>query len=142
MPEIIGTKENPYHLSFGILVIDDCNNIMLLKKRDGMYKIPTETVKFEETIEESVKRGAAEELGLKIDLIKYLGVQISFFNRLDGSIIEKTTCYFLAKKSGVSTRVPEKDEIYDILEWKSLSVAVKLFENLGQQLELNIIKRI
>lgn len=63
-------------------------------KKDGIYTLPRETVYLRESLEDSLVRGVEEEVGIVVKPKRFLGSQISFFKRSDGSNIEKTTLYF------------------------------------------------
>lgn len=92
-----GDLSNPFHLSVGI-VIKDNGKVALVRKNNGYFTIPRETIYSRESIEDALKRGAAEELGIEIYVDKFLGSLITHFKRPDGTDIEKTTIYFLAKR--------------------------------------------
>ncbi len=124
MLEVKGTKENPFHLSFGMVIIED-KKVAMIHKEGGDYTLPRETVKLKESLEEALKRGAHEEVGLLVDVKKYLGSLKIFFFR-DGEKVEKTTCYFLLKKNGKIKKTPRSYEKHDSVLWLSLPDAIGL----------------
>ncbi len=140
MAEIIGTKENPYHLSVGIVVKDD-SKVILIHKKQKKYTVPSETISLNETLEEAVKRGAREELGLLVEIEKYLGGMIFTFKRADETEINKTTCYFLVRKVGECEKTPMDDELLDEVHWFEIAEAISVLEKEGN-VQAEILKRI
>src|SRR5215469_15538580 len=136
---ITGNKTNPYHLSVGIIVQKE-NKIAILKKTDDSYKIPSETMYRDESIEQCINRGMQEELGMTGEIKRYVGSLISSFYRLDGTKIEKTTIYFLATYLQDTERMPEPDEIDDTILFFSLDEAIKVLEKHGD--EGNLVKKL
>jgi len=124
MFEVRGTKENPFHLSFGIVIIEK-KKIAIIKKEDGNYTLPRETMKVKESLQEALGRGACEELGLLVEIKKYLGsLKIYFFR--EGVKVEKTTCYFLLKKKGEVKKAPRTYERHDRVLWIPVQEAIEL----------------
>lgn len=110
--QIRGDKNNPYHLSVGAVLIED-GKIYLIKKPDGYLTLPRETMYLEESLIKTLKRGCEEEMGVKVELERFLGTLISNFNREDGTKIEKTTLYFSVIFESKTNREPKADEIND-----------------------------
>lgn len=129
---ITGNKTNPYHLSVGIIVQKE-DKIAILKKTDDSYKIPSETIYRDESIEECINRGMQEELGMTGEIKRYVGSLMSSFSRPDGTKIEKTTLYFLAIYLQDIERKPEPDEIDDEIFFFGFEEAVKVLEKYGDE---------
>ncbi len=138
--EIRGDSINPYHLSVGTVVFDN-NKIALVKKFNGIYTLPRETMYSGESLEESLARGVKEELGITVEIEKFLGSQITCFDRPDGTNVEKTTIYFLASKTGDSEKEQADDETADEIEWFEPKNAKKLLEEQGND-ESRLIERV
>ena len=136
---IIGNKTNPYHLSVGIIVQKE-DKIAILQKTDDSYKIPSETIYRDESIEQCINRGMQEELGITGEIKRYLGSLMSSFCRPDGTKIEKTTIYFLATYLQDIERKPEPDEIDDKIFFFSFDEAIKVLEKHGD--EGNLVKKL
>ena len=136
---IIGNKTNPYHLSIGILVQKE-DKIAIIQKTDNSYKIPSETMYRDESIEQCINRGMQEELGMTGEIKRYVGSLMSSFYRPDGTKIEKTTIYFLATYLQDIERKPEPDEIDDKLFFFSFDEAIEVLEKHGD--EGNLVKRL
>ncbi|MFA5954680.1 MAG: NUDIX domain-containing protein [Patescibacteria group bacterium] len=98
-----GTKEHPYHLSVGAVVLNDRNEVFChyftsTELYGGCYKnlylLMRETLEVGETLETAVHRGLLEECGVEAIIETYIGAVTSEFPR--GSIqVKKTTLYFL-----------------------------------------------
>lgn len=133
---IRGDQVNPYHLSIAGVIIDG-DKIALIKKQSGIHTLPRETVYSNESLVEGLKRGALEELGVEIEVEKFLGSTITYFSRPDGAEIEKTTLYFNCKKINEQERTPREDELNDEVIWVSPEEA----NNLLDQTEKKIVYR-
>lgn len=125
------TKENPYHISIGGLVINEEGKILVHHFRadklpeklrrlvtGDLYILMRETIEPNETIEQTLARGLMEEFGAKGELVKYLGSLKGKFPVGD-KIAEKTTLYFLVKylQHDESKRQEGSLESESILEW-------------------------
>jgi NADH pyrophosphatase NudC (nudix superfamily) len=137
--QIIGNKTNPYHLSVGMIVQKE-NKIVVLKKPDGSYKIPSETMYIDESIEQCINRGMQEELGMAGEIKRYVGSLVNSFYREDGTEVEKTTIYFLATYIREVKRKPEFDEFDDEILFFNLDEVIKILEEQGN--ERGIIKKL
>lgn len=123
--QIRGDLNNPFHLSVGVITKDKANRVVLIKKKNGYFTIPRETMYSLETIEDALKRCTAEELGIEVSFInKFLGALITHFKRPNGTDIEKTTIYFFVQKGSDKKRNPEPDEMDDEVVWVDLRKAI------------------
>lgn len=100
------TPDRPYHLSVGIVVLDEDSNIICLHYPEllgfpGVFALPNWTMKSNRTLEEAAKEGAKKELGATIEILAYLGnlvAQDMWFGELGTpKPVEKNVVYFLAK---------------------------------------------
>ena len=87
---------------YGVLIKD--NKVLLSKQWDG-YDLPGGGIKISETIEQALKREFFEEAGLKIEPIKPIHCQTSFFKPTRSKNRSKEywhsiLIYFLVKKIG------------------------------------------
>lgn len=114
--ELKGDTNNPYHLSVGAVVIKN-KKIALIKKPDGYCTLPQETLFLNENLKAGLIRGIKEELGEIVNIKKYLGSLKSYFFRPNGTKIEKTTLYFLAKATSTTKKQQQKDELKDKILW-------------------------
>ncbi len=118
-------QENfPYHISIGQIIINNNNEIALIKRKD-YYTIPKETPNVEESIVDTLRRGAKEEIGVDVEPIKYIGRIASVYTR-DGLNVEKTTVIFASKVTGISERQPEEYELNDEIVWINMNDAKEL----------------
>ncbi len=114
--QIRGNKANPYHLSVGAVVTKD-TKVAVIRKKAGSITLPRETIYVNESVEECILRGVREELGIKAKLGKFLGSNVSYFNRPDGTKIEKTTLYFSADFVETALKSPALDEVDNEILW-------------------------
>lgn len=100
------SKENPYHISVGAVVVNDKNEICChyFDKIsiggflfEDIYILMRETIEPNESIEQCLERGLREEFGMKAELVSYLGSITSLLDLKDFAKVEKTTLYFLCK---------------------------------------------
>ena len=112
---------------YGILI--ENNKILLSKQYDG-YDFPGGGIEIHETIEEALKREFFEETGIKVELIKTVACETSFFNpshstRNKNKYLNCPLIYFLVKKIGgkISKDYLDKDELdyIDMPEWIDLN---------------------
>lgn len=137
---LIGNSENPYHLSVGGVLIRD-GEVYLIQKPDGLITLPRETAFVNESFESALKRGMSDELGLFVNVEWYLGSQITYFDRPDGTNIEKTTLYFSCSYQGESVRTPSSDEVLDKVILLNVEDAIKKLGKLNNP-EFEILKRV
>ncbi|MCA9382942.1 NUDIX hydrolase [Candidatus Dojkabacteria bacterium] len=123
--QIRGDKNNPYHLSVGI-VVREGDSVYLVKHPIEGYKLPSETVHLSESIDEAIKRGAQEELGFIVETNRYLGCVISTFTREDETPIEKCTLFFESEVIRNVEKDLEADEIEQQIKQYSIADALAL----------------
>lgn len=106
-----GTATSPFHLSVGVVLINEKNEVAChyfknspekapgeYRGLEDMYLLMRETPEFGESIEEAVRRGLMEEFGATGQIVTFLGSQEREFQGDTFSII-KTTVYFLVRLS-------------------------------------------
>lgn len=138
------TQEWPYHISAGGVVLNNKNEVLLLKRHlepggdPGGYHLPKGTLEAEETLEHCALREIQEESGWLTELVGYLGaINRSFVHKLDGQHIDKTTHYFLAKSL---QKTQDHDNEHDEVVWLPIAEALELLHNMPKS-EDNIILR-
>jgi hypothetical protein len=125
-----GTKENPYHISIGALVMNKeglvaCHYFENFHHKSmGLLKdfvlLMRETIEENESIEECLHRGLTEEFGMKAELKSYIGSIVSHFPIRDtGVYVEKTTLYFLCDfiSQDDALRSQEDIERESVIKW-------------------------
>ncbi len=114
----ISTKENPYHLSVGAVVLNDENKVLCHHFNsveiegsfvEDLYVLMRESVSENETLEDALTRGLKEEFGAEVEIEKYLGSIVSTFPR-DSKQIEKTTLYFQCKLKSLDESKRDKND--------------------------------
>jgi ADP-ribose pyrophosphatase YjhB (NUDIX family) len=138
--QIRGDKNNPHHLSVGAVLIEN-SKVYLIKKPNGYLTLPRETMFLEETLIETLKRGCEEEMGIEIEIKKFLGTLVSHFKREDGTDVEKTTLYFSATFVSQTRRKPKSDEVNDEVIQIKLSKALEKMKSQSNK-EYKIIEKL
>ncbi len=116
------TKEKPYHLSVGIVVVNEAEEFLVRHfstfhgEKVDLCLFPTETIEQDETLEETVHRGLREEVGAEAEIISFIG-SIHGLATMNNKTFEKTVIYFLCRfKKGNSPLYPDEDG-ESITEW-------------------------
>lgn len=138
--QIRGDKNNPYHLSVGAVLIKD-EMVYLIKKPDGYLTLPRETMFLEESLTDTLKRGCKEEIGIIIEIERFLGTVISHFERPDGTDVEKTTLYFSVIFKSQAKREPKNDEAGDEVLLMKLDEATEKMKSQSNE-EYKILKNL
>jgi 8-oxo-dGTP pyrophosphatase MutT (NUDIX family) len=117
--------KKPYHLSVGLVIVND--SVQFLSKHFSnfrgtpaeLYLFPTETIEVGEAIEETLARALKEEVGMKAEVIGYIGSIVGLLTH-NHFPAEKTTIYFLMKYigNGDAPLYPEEDG-KNTIEWYS-----------------------
>jgi len=139
----IGTPEDPFHMSVGVVLLNEKNEVIVHKydlesnealrstikrsvgvsERIQFYSIMTETPEDGETLMETAERGLIEEFGASGDFMHYLGTTVGTFKRFGSDIlIEKAAPFFLYKM----TSLDESKRDPNSMESKSEIVAVEM----------------
>lgn len=156
-----GTKENPYHISIGGVVMNKegkvaCHyfeslNHKSLRVLKDFVLLMRETIEENESIEECLHRGLMEEFGMKAELKHYLGSIVSDFPIVNSDIIvEKTTLYFLCDfiSQDESLRSQEDIERESQIKWFDPEELVIRMKEQGKRLgredmeESSVIERL
>lgn len=117
----------PYHLSVGAVVTNSNGEVLVHHwknlpdlQNNEVFLLMRETPEENETLEQAVERGLAEEFGIKAEIKDYLGSIISNFHHgRTNESIEKTTTYFLCTNpiELPEGRTGDGVEISSKLEW-------------------------
>lgn len=139
-----GSKENPYHLSIGAVLINEDNLVCchyfnkVSVQYQGEYKdfyiLMRETIKSGEKIEEALHRGLMEEFGATGEIVTYVGSQVGSFRR-QGVDVEKTTLYFLVKCKSFDPklRVNEDVESESEIQWQNPDFLIEKMKQQGNR---------
>ena len=88
-----------------------------------------ETLENNEPLEHAVHRGLEEEFGMEAEIIDYVGSIKSHSESKTGSLIQKTTLYFLCKEISRDDSKREKGmEGMSELGWKSIDFLIEKFK--------------
>jgi ADP-ribose pyrophosphatase YjhB (NUDIX family) len=141
------TKESPYHLSVGAVLIDEAGKIACHyfkefmvtdedRKYEDFYILMRETVEVDESLEEAVLRGIKEEFGATGEIEKFIGTLLTKFPRGD-VWVEKATPYFLIKlkEFDIDKRVLNDAERESVVQWQSIDFLISKMETQGKRFE-------
>lgn len=135
-----GNSTNPHHLSIGAVILED-KKVILLKKGIGIYTLPRETMYSQESLEETLIRGVEAEIGIIVKVEKYIGALITHFPRLDNTLVEKTTLYFLVSKISESVKDQTEDEKNDEVVSLDINEAIEILKSEENE-EYKILERL
>ena len=132
------TKENPYHISIGGLVVNSEGRILIHHFTDvklgnttfdNLYLLLRETIEPHESIEQTLERGLMEEFGAQGEIVKYLG-SIKGKLPIENVWAEKTTLYFLIQYIQHDELKRQKDsfESKSRLEWLNPTELIPLMK--------------
>lgn len=139
--ELRGDSHNPYHFSVGAVIRKD-DTFAIIHKQGIYYTLLRETAHVDESISECLNRGSQEELGVTVQIERFLGGLITHFTREESDMdIEKTTIYFEAHVvNETGEKKQEEDEVNDTIHWVSFDEACSLLEG-DNNPEFEILKR-
>jgi len=124
MLETIGYSKYPYHLSIGVVAIwkqNDQSLVALGHHFDGQVRLPTETPRIDESIENTIKRLGQKELGANLKILHFLGSAKQMFFRPikaeqelfeDPSKIDDKNPCIVTLENGIKATVIEKTMIF------------------------------
>lgn len=122
------TKENPYHISVGVVLQREdgcvcCHHfgdveVNPIRPHD-LYILMRESINDNEPLEVAAARGLMEEFGAIGTPVRFLGTLLTHHPEKVGVIVEKTTPYILCKlvSQDDSLRGAEDEERDSVIEW-------------------------
>lgn len=143
-----GTKESPYHISVGAVVVDSKNRVLVEYFENhgvfsNVYSLMRKTVQPDETLQQTLVRGLKEELNIEGELTSYIGSKVTnedWFED-DPTPIQKTTLYFLVNVHDNNTNVTENTY------WIEIDELIAKYEDQAKRIphtdfhEADILKR-
>lgn len=117
------SKEFPFHISVGALLVDKGGKIVchFFKKgdldhesegRSDLYLLMRETPNQSESISEAIERGLMEEFGARGEIVHFLGSISSWFPGITTGIkMNKTTLYFLVNLLEIDLNLREEGAV-------------------------------
>ena len=111
----------------GALILNKKKEILLVKssKWRGCFYIPGGHIEEGETIEEALRREIAEEVGLKIKIVKFLGLQESIFSPIYYRRKHFIFLDYLCQAVGNEKVKPDKREVEEFC-WVKPQKALRL----------------
>lgn len=99
-------------------IVIDNNKVLIEKYMDDTYCLPGGYVEFNETTEEAIKREMFEEVKLKFEIDRFVGVVENFFTNKKNEKTHEIDFYYYLKGSKIydnlDTEIVEKGSYSDI----------------------------
>lgn len=138
------SREYPYHLSVGAVVVNDDNQIFChyFNELDihgiivkDLYLLMRESLELNESLEQCLSRGLQEEYGVKGEIISFLGTLVTQHNDT-GFLVHKSTLYFLVKctEFNIENRSKNDHESGSILKFYDKDFLIKKMYGQGRDL--------
>ncbi|MFA6197780.1 MAG: NUDIX hydrolase [Patescibacteria group bacterium] len=114
----ISTKEHPYHLSVGAIVLNKRGEVLChryeSKQVNGdtvknLHLLVRETLEPGEVLEDALHRGLWEEAGARVKIVTFIGSIVSKFPRQD-VFVQKTTLYYLCRLESIEINKRDTDD--------------------------------
>lgn len=142
-----GTKEYPHHISVGVVLMNDKNEIAchfygeqkIRNYPKNFYTLVHESLEENETLEDAVVRGLKEEFSMKGTLERFVGSLITHFDR-DGVSVEKTVPYFLCKLTSIDERDLTDPESISEVKWMNIDELIAIMKTHGEDDESKILE--
>lgn len=133
------TKENPYHVSVGAVVLNNDNLVCTLRYKNfkgfgEIYTLMRETVENDESLSRALHRGLQEEYGITGNIVRYMGSLVGSFFR-DEVLVEKTTLYFLVQMVEIDKSLTTEHVIGEGVEIEWLSVDFLILKMKEQEIK-------
>ena len=142
-----GTRENPHHISVGVILINDKNEIAchfygeqhIRNYPKNFYTLLHETPEANETLEDTAMRGLREEYSMTGTLGHYVGSIVSRFD-FEGVGVEKTVLYFLCKLTSIDKRDLTDPESISEIKWMNIDELIAIMKTQGEDDESKILE--
>ena len=142
-----GTKEYPHHISVGVILINDKNEVAchfygeqtIRNYPKNFYTLLHESLEAKETLEDAVTRGLKEEYSMKGSVDRYIGSVVTGFDR-EGVRVEKTVLYFLCKLISIDERDLSDPESVSEIKWMNIDDLISIMKTQNEDDESKILE--
>lgn len=132
------TEKAPHHISIGAILINKDKKIgchyygtpSIRNYPTNFYTLMHESIEPNETLEQTLARGLAEEFSVTAELVRYVGSLVVPI----GNSIEKTVLYFLCTLTGVDEirNISDPESISEI-KWVDIEELIVIMKEQGQK---------
>lgn len=142
-----GTKEYPHHISVGVILVNDKNEVAchfyeeqhIRNYPKNFYTLLHESLEAGETLEGAVSRGLKEEYSMSGTFERYAGSLVSVFD-LEGVNAERTVLYFLCKLISIDDRDVTDPESISEVRWMNIDELITIMKKQGEDDESKILE--
>jgi ADP-ribose pyrophosphatase YjhB (NUDIX family) len=142
-----GIKEYPHHISVGVVLVNNKNEIAchfyeeqkIRNYPKNFYTLLHETPEVNETLEDTAMRGLMEEFSMTGTLERYVGSLVSWFD-LEDARIERTVLYFLCKLKSTEERSLFDPESISEIKWMNIDELISIMKTQGEDDESKILE--
>ena len=142
-----GTKEYPFHISVGVVLLNDKNEVAchfygeqkIRNYPKNFYTLLHESPEVGESLEDTVMRGFKEEYSMTGSIEHFIGTLVTFFD-LDGAKVERTVPYFLCKLISIQERNLADPEAISEIRWMNIDELISIMATEGEDDESKILK--
>lgn len=142
-----GTKEYPHHISVGVILINNKNEIAchfyeeqrIRNYPKNFYTLLHESPEVNETLEDVAVRGLKEEYSMEGTLDRYVGSLVTWFE-LEGTKVERTVLYFLYKLTSIDERDLTDPESISEIKWMNIDELITIMKTQAEDDESKILE--
>lgn len=144
----IATKEHPHHISVGVILINDKNEVAchfyeepkIRNYPKNFYTLLHESLEANDSLEETVARGLQEEFSMKGEVKRYIGSLVTSFHIGDVKV-EKTVLYYLCKLLSIDNERNLSDpEAISEIKWMNIDELIAIMKTQGDDDESKILE--
>ncbi len=141
------TKEYPYHISVGVVLVNDKNEVACHFYEEqkiryypkNFYTLMHESLEAGETLEDAAMRGLKEEYSMTGSMGHFIGSLVTRYE-WNGVMVEKTVPYFLCKLISIQERNLADPEAISEIKWMNIDELISIMETQGEDDESKILK--
>lgn len=142
-----GTKEHPHHISVGVVLINNKNEVAchfyeerkIRNYPQNFYTLVHESLEENETLEDAAIRGLKEEFSMTGTFERFIGSLIVYFDN-DGVKVEKTVPYLLFRLTSIQERDRTDPEAISEIRWMDIDELITIMKTQSRGDESKILE--